>query len=86
MKIEAGLRRFVETYADQGIAQVAFPQLGCGNGGLDWEGQVRPLMERYLAGLPIDVFVHRYPSAGVRGHRVARRKAAPAARKGTDDG
>lgn len=27
---------------------VAFPPLGCGNGGLDWTTQVRPLMEQYL--------------------------------------
>lgn len=56
--VDAGLRTFAATWADHGITGVAFPQLGCGNGGLDWEGQVRPLMERWLAPLPIDVFVH----------------------------
>jgi len=25
-----------ETYSPAGIASVSFPQLGCGNGGLDW--------------------------------------------------
>ena len=53
--IEAGLATFVRTYAEQGISSVAFPQLGCGNGGLDWERQVRPLMERYLGDLYLDV-------------------------------
>jgi O-acetyl-ADP-ribose deacetylase (regulator of RNase III) len=56
--IDAGLRTFRQTYAEQGITSVAFPQLGCGNGGLDWERQVRPLMEQHLATLPIDVTVH----------------------------
>lgn len=29
---------------------IAFPKLGCGCGRLNWEGQVKPLMERYLGG------------------------------------
>jgi O-acetyl-ADP-ribose deacetylase (regulator of RNase III) len=56
--IDAGLHAFRQSYAEQSILSVAFPQLGCGHGGLDWEEQVRPLMERHLASLPIDVFVH----------------------------
>ncbi len=56
--VEAGLRTFAATWADYGITSVAFPQLGCGNGGLDWETQVRPMMERWLAPLPIDVSIH----------------------------
>jgi O-acetyl-ADP-ribose deacetylase (regulator of RNase III) len=67
--IEAGLQRFVEMYAEAGITQIAFPQLGCGNGELDWESEVRPLMEKYLSRLAIDVFVHLYPSADVPEHR-----------------
>ncbi len=55
--IEASLRTFVNIYADEGIISVAFPALGCGNGQLDWN-QVRPLMERYLKPLPIQVFVY----------------------------
>jgi O-acetyl-ADP-ribose deacetylase (regulator of RNase III) len=56
--LEAGLRTFCQTYADQGIVSASFPQLGCGNGGLDWERQVRPLMERYLGYLPVEIYVH----------------------------
>lgn len=56
--IEAGLRRFGERYEELGIDSIAFPQLGCGNGQLDWESQVRPMMERYLGDLPIDVYIH----------------------------
>lgn len=58
--IRAGLEKFVATYADKGITSIAFPMLGCGNGGLDWEKQVRPLMEKYLKNLPIDVYIHLY--------------------------
>ena len=56
--VEVGLRTFVETYADLGIRSIAFPKLGCGLGGLDWEYEVKPLMERYLADLPIEVEVY----------------------------
>lgn len=56
--IEAGLRKFVEVYSEWGIHSIAFPPLGCGNGQLDFETQVRPLMERYLKNLPIDVFIY----------------------------
>ncbi len=59
--LEAGLEKFIERYQDYGIASVAFPQLGCGNGELNWERQVQPLMERYLKNLPIPVYVHLYP-------------------------
>ena len=56
--VEQGLRKFVATYHAYGITSVSFPLLGCGNGELDWETQVRPLMEKYLDPLPISVFVH----------------------------
>lgn len=56
--IEAGLQKFVGSYEDLGIHSVAFPALGCGNGQLDFESQVKPLMERYLRSLPIEVFIY----------------------------
>ena len=59
--IEAGLETFVADYERYGITSVAFPQLGCGNGELGWEGQVKPVMERYLKDLPIPVYIHLYP-------------------------
>ena len=58
--VESGLQNFVNNYADLGITNIAFPPLGCGNGELNWEKQVQPLMEKYLKGLPIDVFVYLY--------------------------
>jgi len=57
--IEAGLKKFVAGYQQLGIREISFPRLGCGNGGLDWN-EVRPLMERYLAKLPIPIFVHDF--------------------------
>jgi len=56
--IEAGLQKFVQSYADYGIHSVAFPALGCGNGQLDFETQVKPLMEKHLRSLPIEVFIY----------------------------
>lgn len=56
--IESGLQKFVETYSEKGIYSISFPLLGCGNGGLDWESEVQPLMEKYLKPLPIEIFIH----------------------------
>jgi O-acetyl-ADP-ribose deacetylase (regulator of RNase III) len=59
--IEVGLKEFVGHYDKYGISSVSFPQLGCGNGELDWEREVQPVMERYLKDLPIPVYIHLYP-------------------------
>lgn len=56
--IDAGLQKLVNSYADLGIYSIAFPALGCGNGQLDFERQVKPLMEKYLRQLPIEVFIY----------------------------
>jgi len=58
--IENGLQAFVREYVHRGITSIAFPPLGCGNGELNWEYQVKPLMEKYLGTLPIDVFIYFY--------------------------
>ena len=70
--LEAGLRKFARIYQEARIASVSFPMLGCGNGELDWDAQVKPLMERYLRPLPIEIFIHIHtPNAGAaREHRV----------------
>ena len=57
--IEAGLQKFCSGYQRLGIKEISFPRLGCGNGGLDWD-IVRPMMEHYLAPLPIEVYIHDY--------------------------
>ena len=56
--IAAGLRKFRHSHAALGITSIAFPELGCGNGELDFETQVRPLMERYLGRLPLPMFIY----------------------------
>lgn len=54
--VESGLKAFSESYKDSGFNSVAFPKLGTSKGGLDWN-QVRPLMEKYLAPLELDVVI-----------------------------
>lgn len=54
--IETGLSYFREHFKEWGVTSIAFPPLGCGNGGLDWE-DVGPLMYRKLIDLPINVQV-----------------------------
>lgn len=55
--IEQNLSQIVEYFdgclaeedsANYPYATIAFPKLGCGCGGLDWENEVKPLMEKYL--------------------------------------
>lgn len=55
--IEKGLETFKNKYRYYNISSIAFPKLGCGNGGLDWE-DVKPVMEKHLKDLPIDVYVY----------------------------
>ena len=49
--IEAGLKAFRATYKQRKITSIAFPPLGCGSGGLNWN-EVQPVMKHYLGNLP----------------------------------
>ena len=60
--IQAGLEEFTKRYQDYSISSISFPQLGCGNGELDWETEVKPIMEQYLKPLPIPVYIHLFPN------------------------
>lgn len=51
-----GLQKFRETYKENNITSVAFPKLGCSNGGLDWK-DVNIEMEKYLSDLDIDIYI-----------------------------
>lgn len=64
--IEAGLRKFIEVYSKWGVHSVAFPPLGCGNGELDFDTQVKPLMEKYLKNLPVYSFIY----SGIKGREI----------------
>lgn len=55
--IELGLKNFRKNYVKRRITSVAFPPLGCGLGGLNWN-DVRELMERYLGDLKIDIYIY----------------------------
>ena len=55
--IDAGLDYFVKHAAAWGVTSVAFPPLGCGNGGLAW-ADVEPLIYRKLSGLPIEIEIY----------------------------
>ncbi len=55
--IEAGLRKIAEKWDKLGSNSIAFPRLGCGNGGLEWK-EVQPLMEKYLGNIPMEVIVY----------------------------
>lgn len=55
--IEKGLSIFIESYKTWNVTSVAFPPLGCGNGGLEWE-IVGPIMYKMLSKLdiPVEIF------------------------------
>jgi O-acetyl-ADP-ribose deacetylase (regulator of RNase III) len=57
--VRDGLIEFREQYEALGIREIAFPRLGCGNGGLDW-AEVRPLMVDMLHDLPITIYIHDF--------------------------
>lgn len=54
--VEQGLQDFLKTYKEYDITSIAFPKLGTSNGGLNWN-DVKPLMEKYLSNLDIDVYI-----------------------------
>lgn len=63
--IREGLKKFVEIWEEKGIKSIAFPLLGCKNGGLDPD-DVIPLMEKYLnkcEGLDVTIYDDREPEA-----------------------
>ena len=55
--ISNGLNWFREHYQELGITSIAFPPLGCGNGGLTWD-IVGPLMYSKLHDLPIEITIY----------------------------
>ena len=70
--IESGLKSLVGEIEGRGIRSVALPPLGSGLGGLDWNGEIRPLLSRSLAELP-DVNVVIFEPGGGREDRRANR-------------
>lgn len=46
--IDASLQAFLTYASPLKITRVAFPKIGCGLGGLDFDYQIKPLLERYF--------------------------------------
>jgi O-acetyl-ADP-ribose deacetylase (regulator of RNase III) len=57
--VREGLEDLLREIERLDIRSVALPPLGCGNGGLDWETEVRPLIEGAFARVP-EVQVYAY--------------------------
>jgi O-acetyl-ADP-ribose deacetylase (regulator of RNase III)/uncharacterized protein YwgA len=55
--IRKGLEIIVDNYKEWGIDSIAFPPLGCGNGGLSWN-VVGPLMYQKLSSLDIPIEIY----------------------------
>jgi O-acetyl-ADP-ribose deacetylase (regulator of RNase III)/uncharacterized protein YwgA len=55
--IVEGLDWFVDHFAEYKIESIAFPPLGCGNGGLEWNA-VGPIMYQKLSKLPIQIEIY----------------------------
>lgn len=55
--IEEGLLYFLKKYREWNIESIAFPPLGCGNGGLEWD-VVGPLMYKLLSKVSIPVEIY----------------------------
>ena len=75
--IERGLQDLVQQVDARGIASIAIPPLGCGNGGLEWE-RVRPLIVDAFASRPaVRVLLHQpRPEPQGAERRVAQDKPA----------
>ncbi|MBU1260918.1 MAG: macro domain-containing protein [Planctomycetes bacterium] len=55
--IRKGLDIFVEKYKEWGIKSVAFPPLGCGNGGLEWRVVGPVIYKKLLAvNIPVELY------------------------------
>jgi len=56
-QIKKGLEYFAKNYDEMGVESIAFPALGCSNGGLNWS-DVKPVMYEFLEGLDIEIKIY----------------------------
>lgn len=58
--LRQGLQNFVDTYKQRGITSITFGQLGCQNGGLNWDIEVLPMMREYLdqVDIPVEIVIY----------------------------
>jgi O-acetyl-ADP-ribose deacetylase (regulator of RNase III) len=71
--IEKGLAEFSRKYQEWDITSIAFPKLGCQQGGLNWV-DVKPLMEKYLEPLELKVEIFSYKPSELEGKKQAKNK------------
>lgn len=63
--IEQGLIDLTREVKESDIRSIALPQLGCGNGGLDWK-EVKPLIcDAFKDLVDVEVTIHIYQETGV---------------------
>lgn len=62
-----GLDIFIEKFREWGVESIAFPPLGCGNGGLEWS-VVGPIMYQKLKPIGIDIEI--YAPYGTPGNQL----------------
>jgi O-acetyl-ADP-ribose deacetylase (regulator of RNase III) len=55
--IDEALATLARDYKELGIRSLALPRIGCGKGQLEWAADVRPLVYKHLADLPIPITV-----------------------------
>lgn len=75
--IELGLQTLKTEIVKRGIASIAIPPLGAGNGGLDWK-RVQTMIEQYLSDLDCDIIIYE-PSIAIQERMKSERvKLTPA--------
>jgi O-acetyl-ADP-ribose deacetylase (regulator of RNase III) len=55
--LRRALKRLAAWVNENRPQSVALPKIGAGLGKLSWEGEVKPLLEEYLAGLPCEIII-----------------------------
>ncbi len=56
--VNSALRALRKLVEEENFTSIALPKLATGVGGLDWEGDVLPLIERHLGDLNIPVYLY----------------------------
>jgi O-acetyl-ADP-ribose deacetylase (regulator of RNase III) len=57
--IKSGLKDLCDIVLHLGLDSIAMPPPGCGNGGLDWDKEVGPLVHEWWDGSEVEVVVCR---------------------------
>jgi hypothetical protein len=55
------MKELIWYHAEFDLGRVLLPRPGCGNGGLSWEGKVKPLLHTLIDHWPDDIVIVSYP-------------------------